>query len=370
VTTPAHPRRARQLAVLGGLLTLTAVMFDAEPLYVPGLVFVLLSTGAVAWVWLASQGIVVAREVAAPTVEEEQPLTVRITVRAHLAVLPAGVIDEPLLEHGTPLAAGRRQTSVRIAARFGRRGRRVLRAATVTVRDPLGIAARCICGREDHEVLVLPAVSEVRLLPNGMGSAMLGARPARAAFADEVELDGLRPHRPGASASRISWAVYARSGELMERRLHPDGDSRPTIVLDPRSAPGSGPEALDAAVRATASLCVHLARRGGCSVLLPGDHRPVSIDSSLASWPRLHVRLAVLTTGPAPHLAALTGRQGTVIYVTALNLARPPRALLQSRAAGQVLVLPGALEGRAAGFTVAGCAGYDLTPAANRAVLR
>jgi len=68
----------------------------------------------------------------------------------------------------------------------------------------------------------------------------------------EVELDGLRPHRPGASAWRIAWAAYARSGELMERHLRPDGDSRPIIVLDPRTGPGPGSEELDAAVRATA----------------------------------------------------------------------------------------------------------------------
>jgi uncharacterized protein (DUF58 family) len=370
MSTPAHSRRARQLAVLGGLMTLTALAFDAEPLYVPGLMFLLLAAGAVTWVWLAAQGIAVDRTIAVPTVEEDQPLAVHITVVAQLAVLPAGVIDEPLLEHGAPLAAGRRQTSVRIAARFARRGRRVLSAPTVTVHDPLGIAARRIRGAQDDEILVLPAVSEVRMLAGGAGSRVLGDRPARAAFAAEVELDGLRPHRPGASASRISWAAYARSGELMERHLRPDGDSRPIIVLDARGTPGSGPEALDAAVRATASLCVHLARRGGCSVLLPGDRRPVALDPSLATWPRLHVRLAVLTAGPAPQLAPLTGRQGTVIYVAARTLARPPRALLQARAAGLVLVLPGTLEGRVAGFTVAGCAGYDLTPAADRTGVR
>ncbi|MCW3013271.1 MAG: hypothetical protein JWO02_363 [Solirubrobacterales bacterium] len=370
MTSPAHSRRAWTLAVLGGLLIVTAAMFDAEPLYVPGLTFVLLAGAAVAWVWLAARGIVVERTIVAPTIEEEQPLAVHIIVRAGHTVLPSGVIDEPLLERGAPLAAGHRQTSIRIAARFARRGRRVLSAPTVTVRDVFGIAARSVGGGHDHDVLVLPAITKVRLLAGGAGSTALGDRPAPAGFAAEVDLDGLRPHRPGASASRIAWAAYARSGELMERHLHPEGDSRPIVVLDPRTAPGSGSEELDAAVRATASLCVYLARRGGCSLLLPGDRRPVTIDPSLAAWPRLHVRLAVLTTGPAPALAALSGRRGTVVYIAARTLARPPRALQQARGARRVLVVPGVLEGRGAGaFAVAGCTGYDLTPTAARSMV-
>ena len=54
----------------------------------------------------------------------------------------------------------------------------------------------------------------------------------------------------------------------MERKLISEADSRPLVVLDPR-APASQ-DALDASVRAAASLTVHFARKTGCGLLLPG----------------------------------------------------------------------------------------------------
>lgn len=346
---------------MGALVTASAAVFDAEPLYVPGLVFLLLGAGAEAWVTLAARGLLVERTVAAPTVQENTPLTVVLEVRTGRAVLPGGTVSEPLLGRDTPLAAGHRKSTLRIAACFSRRGRRVLAVPTVTVRDPFGLSERTVRGAEQHEVLVLPAVGEVHLLGGARGNGVLAGRPARAGLAAETQLDGLRPHRPGASASRISWAAYARTGELMERHLRPEGDGRPVVVLDPRTLVDDGADWLDAAVRATASLCVHLARRGGCSLLLPGDRQPVAIDETLASWPRLHVRLAVLAPGPAPMLAALAGRRGTVVYVAARPLGRPPRGLQQVRGEGPLLVVPGTLDGRAGAFEVAGCTGYDLS---------
>ena len=47
-----------------------------------------------------------------------------------------------------------------------------------------------------------------------------------------VDVDGLRPYRPGTPASRIHWPAVARGAGLIERRLQADGDSRPMIVLD------------------------------------------------------------------------------------------------------------------------------------------
>ena len=50
-----------------------------------------------------------------------------------------------------------------------------------------------------------------------------------------VDIDGLRPYRPGTPASRIHWAALARGAGLLERRLRADGDTRPLVVLDARS---------------------------------------------------------------------------------------------------------------------------------------
>ena len=110
----------------------------------------------------------------------------------------------------------------------------------------------------------------------------------------------------------------------MERRLRSDGDTRPLVVLDPRRP--AREEDLDAAVRAAASLCVHLARAGGCALLLPGDRRPTVLESTLIGWPHLHVRLALVDDRAGPE----RGGAGLAPRAAALRRRPPPGA----RAAG------------------------------------
>ena len=78
-------------------------------------------------------------------------------------------------------------------------------------------------------------------------------------------------------------------------RLVAGSDAAPLIVLDSDGAPDI--ESLDAAVRATASLCVHLARSGGCAILLPGERRPTLLDGRLRRWPAVHAALALVEPG-------------------------------------------------------------------------
>jgi hypothetical protein len=117
-------------------------------------------------------------------------------------------------------------------------------------------------------------------------------------------------------------------------------------------------------VRAAASLCVWLARAGGCELLLPGDRRPSTIDPGLASWPALHARLAVLEAGGGPSASERVGR-GTVFWVVASPTARPPRGLVRAGAAESYLVAPGPPP-PAAAFEVAGCHGRRLARASAR----
>jgi hypothetical protein len=214
-----------------------------------------------------------------------------------------------------------------------------------------------------QELLVLPRTEPVRWSGRERGRRAEGSEARQA---DEplaaVDVDGLRPYRPGTPASRIHWAALARGAGLLERRLRADGDTRPLIVLDARS---SGPEEyLDAAVRAAASLTVELARRGGCRVLLPGERRPVAVEGDLLTWPGVHARLALVeraTDARAPALSA-GARLGPVFYVAAKPLERVPAALAGTGSAACVIVLPTELMQLAAtpSFEVSGCRGYAL----------
>jgi uncharacterized protein (DUF58 family) len=139
-------------------------------------------------------------------------------------------------------------------------------------------------------------------------------------------------------------------------------DSGPLVVLDARCA---GPvERVDAAVRAAASLTYELARRTGCELLLPGDRRPVMIETDLGDWPSAHVRLALIEGGPdaVPPSLSAHARSGMVFYVAAQCEKLPPQ-LIRGGHRGAVLVLPNDLKPpvrQPPRFEVSGCAGYLL----------
>jgi uncharacterized protein (DUF58 family) len=232
----------------------------------------------------------------------------------------------------------------------------------VLISDPLGLCRRAVYSGID-EVLVLPRVEPVRFVEVTGQPAVLGRAAPSPAEVDATEVDSLRPLRPGTPASRIHWPTVARTMTLMERRLVADGDHRPLVVVDPQEP--SGTEGLDQAMRAAASLCVHLARRGGCALVLPGDRRPVPIDAELYGFPDLHARLAVL--GPddgAPPLGCLAGAD-TVLWISAAS--GRCATLAQLRARVRYLVSPHPQERWPVLFTVAGCSGQRLERAvANR----
>ncbi len=358
-------RSALGCAALGLLLLLVAGTFDAEPLYVTGAALLLLGAGAAGWIGLGAWGAQIHRTIAERSVVEEQPLPVRIEVTRGRLPLPPGWIDEPLLPEPVRLTAGRSHARVRVDVTFGRRGRRTLAPPALVLRDPFGLAQRVLTGAQSDEVTVLPRVLPVRATGGGGDGVSAHARAALVAAA-ETEIDGLREHREGSPASRIHWATVARGAGLMERKLISEADSRPLVVLDPR-APASQ-DALDASVRAAASLVVHFARKTGCGLVLPGDRRAVTIDPDLLAWPQAHVRLALIDDTAGPALAAAQNRRGLVIFVAARVIDRPPRGLGRTPG-GCLIVVPGAIAGRRAVLEVAGCQGFVAGRTGSAAVI-
>ncbi|MBA2506201.1 MAG: DUF58 domain-containing protein [Thermoleophilaceae bacterium] len=354
--------RAFLAALLGISLCLTAAGVDAPSLFVPGLALTVLGVAAPLWVVLASMGASVERDEGPGTIQEEQPYPLRLRAKTGLLPAPGGELREPLLRAPIPMM-GRRARRVRVEVRFERRGHRSLEPAELILRDPLGLAERVVGSGPGHEVLVLPRIEPVLEAGGGERRFTGAASAARLAGAAESEIDGLKPHSEGAPASRIHWPAVARTGEMIERRLVPESDDRPLVVLDARA---SGREdALDMAVRAAGSLALHLARSGGAALLLAGDRRANEVDEDLRSWPALHARLAVIgPTARAPSLPR--GRRKALFWVTADAGARRPASLDRAATTARYLVVPGTLDGRAARFTVAGCSGYELGRSARR----
>ncbi len=371
--------RAAGVASAGAVLVLVSFVFDAAPLFVPAVAFIVLGALAPAWVWISARGARVKRVLHAERVIEDQPLAATIEIHRGALGVPGAEVYDPFtasrLEVGGPLSPlqGGRSASVRVVTRFARRGIHTLGPPCLHVRDPLDLArVEAVSADAEQQLLVLPRTEPVRWL--GAGRARRFELPdgdtASEAFA-AVDLDGLRPYRPGTPASRIHWSALARGAGLIERRLQADGDTRPLIVLDAR---GSGDlDLLDAAVRAAASLTLELARGGGCGLLLPGEQRAAVVDRGLIAWPAAYARLALVTGGPgtrAPALARYGGRTGPLLYVAA----EPPERLpVSARGSGHghtivVTPLQGLVEGRPRGMRgalaptldVSGCRGFLL----------
>jgi uncharacterized protein (DUF58 family) len=371
--------RAAAVAATGAVLTLIALVFDAAPLFVPGIAFIVIGLAAPAWLWAAARGARARRSLHAERVVEDQPLEATIEVRRGHLGLPGAEVLDPLAGTRVSLSGpispigARRSGSVRVVAQFARRGVHVIGPPSLILRDPLELARIVsVSAAAPQQLLVLPRTEPVQWRKPGRGRR--SDRPDGSSRSDAlaaVDLDGLRPYRPGTPASRIHWPAVARGAGLLERRLEADGDRRPLVVLDARGAVPLG--LLDAAVRATASLALELARQGGCGLLLPGERRATPIDGDLLSWPAAHARLAVVQGGPearAPALGRVGARLGPLFYVAVAPFDRLPALIARmTRGPGMLVVPTGSLaEGGLAGvrtplvasFEVAGCRGFAI----------
>ncbi len=183
---------------------------------------------------------------------------------------------------------------------------------------------------EPGSILVLPRV-EPLAGPSGsegpavgrrsMGLGELAAGGEREAAADP-ELDGVRSYRPGTKATRIYWPSLARGMELAERHLVAAGDAAPLIVLDPSGADAE--EDLDRAVRAAASLMAHLARLGGCELLIAGTRQRLSVGRDPRAWTAALAALAVVDSRDGVPRLAHGDLRSAVIWVGASPAPRLP----------------------------------------------
>ncbi|MBV9604864.1 MAG: DUF58 domain-containing protein [Solirubrobacterales bacterium] len=361
-------RRAGAVGVAGLALILVALLFDASPLFVPGVALVALAVMAPSWVLLAARSARIERHLDSERVVEDEPIEATIEVqRGHWGLPGAAVIDslagKPVPIHAQmSLISGGATASVRIVACFPRRGIRRIDPPALIIADALELARVVrVSSSPPQEILVLPRTERVRWVPGAGEKWRRAAGTAAIEPLGATEVDGLRPYRQGTPASRIHWPALARGAGLLERRLRADTDSRPLVVLDAR---GSGPpEHLDAAVRAAASLVLELGGRVGCGLLLPGEHRPLEVEPDLAAWPVAHARLAMIEGGAATRAPGLApgARSSQVLYVAATAMARMPAGLIGAGVRAAVLVVPKPLVSQMPlqeSFEVAGCLGF------------
>ncbi len=354
--------KAGTATLSAGLALLAAGLFFGSPaVELPGLALIGLALGLRAWVTRAAKRLRVEVLPGRPTTVEGEPYPVEIRISGTGRATPGGWIEHPRLEGslalGIPLPS-----EARFALRFERRGRRRLGAPTLVVADPLGQHEARIEAADRGRVLVLPRIEPIERPDRdggGDGVAELGgleslldaSTSVRSAGVD-VDVDGIRPHQPGSPSSRIHWPTVARTGEMFERQLVANAEGGPLVMLD-ASNPASA-EALDSAVRAAASLCVALARAGGCSLILSGHERPFAVDPALRAWPPAHAALALVEPASRPP-STRTRRLDAAFWITAA--AAPPQ-LVPALATMTYLVSPAPPAAQRPAFRVAGCTGW------------
>lgn len=355
---------------LGLGLTIAGALLAAPVAALPGVALVLLTVGCSGWVRLSARGVVARRTGVPDQVDEGERFEITISGRSGRLPLIATVGDDaattmPRLRILRP----RSPFTLRLEGSFARRGRHPLAAPALRISDPFGLATVTVPIGEPGSVLVLPRVEPLAGGPGadgpGLGWGGRGAGELTAGGDREVsedpEVDGIRRYRPGTKASLIYWPAFARGAGLAERRIVAAGDAAPLIAFDP-SAP-EGEDDLDRAVRAAASLVAHLARLGGCEILVGGSARRIMVGRDPRAWTGALAALAVVSAADGPPRLAAPELRSSVIWVAASATARAPAGLARG-----YLVTPGPGTGAPAAFTVAGCSGRDLTRRAPREV--
>ena len=351
---------------LGAALAIAGILLASPVLLLPGAAILLAVGGCAAWVRLSAIGVQVRRGGMPAQVSEGERFDVVIDGVSGWLPLICRVEDEIL---GEPIRLRvlrpRSAFAVRLDGSVGRRGRHTLPAPALRFGDPLGIAeARIVMGRPGS-ILVLPRVEPLAGPAGSDGPAVgrrsmgLGERTGggeRESPADP-ELDGVRPYRPGTKATRIYWPSLARGSELAERHLVAAGDAAPLIVLDPSAA--AAEDDLDRAVRASASLMAHLARLGGCELLIAGTRRRLAVGRDPRAWFSALAALAVVERSDGVPRLGNGDLRAAVIWVGASPSPQLPAGLARG-----FVVAPAPLAGRPVSFTVAGCYGHPIAGSA------
>jgi uncharacterized protein (DUF58 family) len=333
-------------AALGLAFCLLAELFGVYAFLVAGLALVLLALGSEIAVRLMCWPVRLVREPLRASAEEGGRVRVCTRLTGPRALRSSG--EFAVLADAEPRPRrwldGEAQ-EVNALAR--RRGLHDIAPSVLRFSDPFGLCERSVLS-EPTRVLVLPRVERLRRVDL---ARLAGATSARRVLTSAAgELDDLRRADSYASVGRIHWLTTARTGTLMERRLRPEADAPPLVVLDGRDCAGA--DAFDAAVRATASISFALARAGGCTLLLPPERRPHRLDRALATWPRIHARLALIEPSDAIARDAIRGAS-VVVWVSA---SADPHALAHPGSGACFIVSPFPREHAEVLFTVAGCA--------------
>jgi uncharacterized protein (DUF58 family) len=277
-------RRGLWMLVLGVVAILGAYVIGRTELVYLGSLLVLLPVGALVFLRARPVNLSVDRRFTPAVLSAGQVATVSVEVHNlarswsadvawrdewpwYSADAPSGRLP-PLVPSGRLFA--HRGHLLRYQVTPPRRGVFDVGPLRVTVDDPFGLAQRETEVGEKHTVLVVP---DVVPLPDTMHMVAAddgSGRTLQRQTASGVDDLMAREYRSGDALRRVHWRASAHRGDLMVRQEEQRSHAEARILLDTRRAghrdasvdfePES--DSLEWAVRFTASVGVHLKRRG------------------------------------------------------------------------------------------------------------
>lgn len=269
-----HSLTSRGRGFLAGGITaiVCGMLLGEKDLVSIGMLVALLPVATMAWVARSRPGIRLQRVLATGQVEVGQPVAVRLELtnlgaRTHLL----------MVEEQLPYALGSRprfvidpmqndeSVTLHYAVRSEVRGGYQIGPLRLRVGDPFGMLElqRTFAG-VDHLVVTprvdsLPAISMV-----GAFAGTGDNKPRSFAGGNAADVT-VREYHLGDDLRRVHWRSTAHSGELMVRREEQPWQARCTLFIDNRARAHRGRGAsssLESAVRAGASIALHLAGQG------------------------------------------------------------------------------------------------------------
>ncbi len=194
----------------------------------------------VAWLWtrLSLQGVSVLRRVEADRAQVGETLRETLTARnsGRLGKAWVEVLDRSTFPGHDPgrVVSVPGRSAVEWATRTvcGRRGRFHLGPIELRSGDPLGIFTSRVDFSDSPEIIIYPAVVDLREAGIPEGALSGGSALERRTPHTTPNVAGVRDYSPGDAFNRISWSATARLGQLMVKEFDQDPTADVWIVLD------------------------------------------------------------------------------------------------------------------------------------------
>jgi len=265
--------RGRGFLTAGLAALICGVVLSERDLVAIGVVLGLLPVITGLWLFAGDLDIDVTRSVSRQQVETGQPVDVDL----HITGSSSGA-RRALLREAVPYALGssprftvdglapQRPVTATYTVRSELRGRYAVGPTTVVTTDPFGLLSRRRELADTTRIVVTPRPDPLSGAPVVLGDGRnAGEFHPRSFIGGDATDVTIRDYRRGDDLRRVHWPSTAHAGQLMVRREERPRQTACTLLIDNRLVAhrGNGSRSsLEYAVRATASVALHLISHG------------------------------------------------------------------------------------------------------------